>query len=433
MSSLLVHDLDAPWASSSPGTLSVTVDTVSFSGSGTASNRLAASTGAINQFAEIILPAPLDLRAFEELRFSVRGSVPADGSTNRPFLLELSYVDDGDTPGEEHRWFVPINRAGSWEQRRIGIEADRRGAVRRFRLRCLTDRPFVCNVDELLAVHEEMLADVEAALIGRVSGQIGLPGLSNVPLSQPASPGQLQVVMAGALDFDAGNRVLIRGGSAGDETHTVTAVARAGNATTLTFGAGDGIVGTLAAGTATVSVLVPTIDVPDLNPPTTPRPAVALTRIDVREDLERTPYTTQRDSFRRRGTLVVCSVRPSARAYTVDFQISVVAQRRAHAAAIFTGLHQRLSTDIGLRINGAVAPIRTLAAPVIEERLQAGLPLEAALYVRVGTRLETASRREAPWVQQAAIAGGPLSAPLDPDPAVPAEIPPDPEGIVIVL
>jgi hypothetical protein len=433
MSSLLIHDLDTAWASSSPGTLTVTVDTATFSGAGAASNRLTARAGAINQFAEIILPAPLDLRAFEELRLSVRGSVPADGSTNRPFLLEFSYVDDGDTAGEEHRWFVPINRAGFWEQRRIGIEADRRGAVRRFRLRCLTDRPFVCNIDELLAVHEEMLADVEAALIARIGGQTSLPGLSGVPLSQPANPGQLQVVMAGALDFDVDNRVLIRGGSAGDETHTVTGVARAGGATTLTFGTGDGVVGTLAAGTATVTVLVPALDVPGLTPPAAPQPAIALSRLEVREDLERTPYIAQRDSFRRRGALVVCSVRPSARAYTVDYQLSVVAQRRAHVAAILTGLHQRLSTDIGLRINGAVAPVRTLAAPVVEERLQAGMPLEAALYVRIGTRLETAPRREAPWIQQAAIAGGPLNAPLDPDPAVPVDLPPDPEGIVIVL
>ena len=65
--------------------------------------------------------------------------------------------------------------------------------------------------------------------------------------------------------------------------------------------------------------------------------------------------------------------------------------------------------------------------------MPAQLGLEAAIYVRIGTRLETAPRREAPWVQQTAIAGGPLTAPLDPDPARPVEIPPDPEGIVIVL
>ena len=435
MSNLLVHDLDSAWVSSSPAALEVAVDTAPVAGTGgagAASNRLTARSGATDQFAELTLPAPLDLRPFEELRFWVRATAPADGTTARPFLLELSYLDDGDVGGEEHRWFVPVNRAGLWEQRRIGIEADRRSAVRRFRLRCLTDRPFVCNVDELLAVHEELLADVETALIAQIGEIASLPGVSGLPLSQPASPGQLQVVLAGAPEFDITNRIVIRGGSAGSEIHEVTGVARAPGTTTLSFAAGNAVVGTLAAGVATVSILVPAIDASG-TPPPTPRPAILLTRLDVREDLERTPYATQRDSFRPRGTLVVCSVRPSARAYWVDYQVAIAAQRRAHHIAILTALLQRLSTDLAVRINGSPSPVRVLAAPPLEDRVPAQLGLEAALYVRVGTHMETAPRSERPWVQRTAIRGAPLDAPLDPESSTPVEAPPDEEGIVVVL
>src|SRR5262249_37301157 len=147
----------------------------------------------------------LNLSSFEELRFWIRGDRPADGSAARPFYLEFSYFDTNDAPGEEHRWFVPLNQPGLWEQRRIGIHADRRSAITRLRFRCLTDSLFRCHVDELLAVHEEMLPDLEQALVRQLDRQVTLPGLTAIALSQPAAPGDAQIILTHTPDFDVGN------------------------------------------------------------------------------------------------------------------------------------------------------------------------------------------------------------------------------------
>jgi hypothetical protein len=419
MTNVLIHDFETAWLSSDPTLLNLSVDTQTFTGAGAASNRLIARADAQDQSIEHSLAAPLDLRSFDELRFWVRASEPADGSAAHPFYLEFSYADDADAIEEEHRWFVPIAQTGLWEQRRIGIEADRRGAVRRLRFRCIADRSFVAYLDELLAVHEDMLADVDASLRSQLDEPIAVPGVTDVPLVQGATAGQTQVVLSPA-DFDVGNRIRIRGGTAGDEVHDVVAISRTASSVTLGFADDDAVTGTFAASAATASLLVPVFDASG-EAPTPPRPAILITRLDVREDLQRTPYHTQRDSFRPRGPDSVCSVRPAARAYLMDYQVAIAAPRRAQYAAIQTHILQRVSADRGLRVNGSPSPLWVLQPPAIEDRVPAHLDLEAALYVRIGTRMETASRRELPWVRQAAIDAAPIDAPADR------------EGIVLVV
>ena len=207
MTNLLVHAMDTAWTSSNPSVLQAVVDNQTFFGEGMASNRLMAQPGALNAFAEFIPSAPLNLSNFEELRFWMRANRKADGSRSKPFYLEFSYTDANDTPGEEHRWFVPINRVAVWEQRHIGVQDDRRSAITRFRLRCLTDLPFTCFIDELLAVQEEMLSDLEQALITQLDSQLALPGLTSVALDQTANPGDAQIVLPLTPGFNADNRV----------------------------------------------------------------------------------------------------------------------------------------------------------------------------------------------------------------------------------
>lgn len=414
MSNLLVHNMDTAWTSSNPTVLQVTVDNQTFFVEGTGSNRVAAPSGAPNAFAAFVPSNPLDLSQFEELRYWILGSAPADGSTTSPYYLEFSYIDAGDTPGEEHRWFVPVNQTGTWEQRRIGIENDRRSAITRFRFTCLTSLPFICYIDELLAVNEEMLLDLEQALVTLLENQVALPGLTNIALKQTANPGDTRVVVALNRDFNAGNRLLIQGGSSGNETHNVVGTAHdpVAGTTTLSFDPTDKVVGTLTAGTATVSLVVPVIVEAPPQPTQAPTPAIIMTYRDVLEDLERTGYITQRDSFRARGTLTVCSVRPAARAYLVEYQITVLAPTRRQQAFIQTLLPQRLSIDVGLRINGVPSPVLFLPppTPTLDERR---LGLLAPVFVRIGTRLETAPRQELPGVQQAVIETAPIDAPLD--------------------
>ena len=419
MSNLLVHNMGTAWTSSAPSLLQVTTDAATFA-EGPASNRLTAQAGAQNALAEYVPAAPLDLTDFEELRFWVRCDHTARGSDESPFLLEFSYLDALDAAGEEHRWFVAVNQAGRWEQRRVGIQNDRRGQVRRFRFRALTNRPFVCHLDELLAVREELVADVEQALLLRLDAQVSLPALTDVPLAQTVNANSSQVVVALNQEFAVGNRLRIRGGTAGDEYHQVTGVTHnaSTNRTTLDFAASDKVRGTLNAGAATLSVLVPLI----FEAPPTPRPAttpaVFATIIDAREDFARSSEMKQRDSFRPRGAAVVCSVRPAARAYVLDYQFTAVAPGRAQQLTIQTMLWQRLSADLPLRINGYPSPVWILQAP---PPLARELGLLAPVYVRIGTRLETAPRQESPWVRQLEVG------------AAQAGTPPDEEKVVITL
>src|SRR5215472_2460510 len=107
MSSVMDHPFDTPWASTDPAHLGVTLDQALFV-QGTASNLLATAGGAAGASAHYAPAAPVDLGAFDELRFWVRCDRRADGSPPSPFFLELSYVDAGDGPNELHQWFVPV-------------------------------------------------------------------------------------------------------------------------------------------------------------------------------------------------------------------------------------------------------------------------------------------------------------------------------------
>lgn len=420
MSSRLLDGFDAPWASTNPARLAVSADTTTSIEPGGVANLLAAQAGAAGTRAELVLAAPLDLRPFEELRLWLRASAPADGSIDRPFFLELSYLDTGDAPGEEHRWLLPVNRPRTWEQRRVGIQADRRASVSRFRLTCLGSRAFICHLDELLAVRDELLADVSTALQRALENQIVPPELTGLALDQPAPAGATQIVLAGRPPLDDGNLIVVRGGAGGDETHLVTAVTPGAGTTTLDFDPGDPLRAAAPAGVATISVLAPAVEV-GLTPPPTPRPLIALTRLEAHEDLERSGWYTQRDSFRPRAGQLVCSTRPSPRAYAVEYHVRAVPSRPELAPFAETALLQRLSADVPLRINGAPAPVWVLPAPPLVDRVSTELGLPTGLYVRIGTRLEVAPRREETFVRQATVESGRIDAPQDR------------EGIVIAL
>jgi hypothetical protein len=421
MTQTTVHNMDSPWTSSNPAALSVSADTQILI-SGAASNRMASGGGALAAFAEFVPGALLDLSKFDELRFWVRANLPADGSRPQPFILEFSYVDQNDAAGEQHRWFVPVNLKNTWEQRRIGIENERRSAINRLRFTCLSNGSFSYNIDEFLAVREEMMADVEQALASRLEEQSVLPGLANVAIDQAAAPGATQIRLPLTNGFNVGNRILIRGGSAGDEIHDVIGVQNdaVANHTTLTFALTDALRGNLVVGSASVTVLIPVIietaaapqsfDATPPGAPIRPTPVFLLSLLDAREDLSRTNYEPQRDTFRQRGASVVCSVRAPARAYLADYQIMPIAPERMQELFLRNLVLQRLSMDIPLNINGAFSSVYILAPPALVFR-QIGQP--TSVYARIYTRLETAVRKEEVWVRRMTVDAAPLDAPAD--------------------
>ena len=134
MTATVIDDMDAPWSSTNAGVLTVVADPQHAAEPGGTSNRFSATAGAAGEAARVTLAPALDLSGFDELRFWIRADRAAQGSAREPFFLELSFVDDADTAADDHRWFVPVNRPWTWEQHRIGIEAERRSAVSSVRL-----------------------------------------------------------------------------------------------------------------------------------------------------------------------------------------------------------------------------------------------------------------------------------------------------------
>jgi hypothetical protein len=413
VTSLLIHDMDSAWTSSS-ASLVVTAEEQPLDGERGVVNHLVAAAGAAGSSAEVELDPPLDLGAYDELRLRIRATRPADGSETRPFYLELSYTDTADGAGDEHRWLVPVARAGVWEQRRFGIESERRGQVDRFRLICLDETPLECWVDGLVAVREEMIADLEGALARALDGTVPLPELTSVPLLEDAGQGDTELVVPLTPGFRAGNRIVLGGGASSDERHDLADAVHDPAATpprtTLRLDPADPVAGTFAAGAGAVSLAVPVfVEVPaEQRPPVSP--AIQVTSLGFREDPQRTASAPQRDSFRRRGAVTVCSARPGPRAYLADYQIVAAAPERRQQGAVYETVLRRLSADTGLRIDGATAPVWMLPTPPLT-----GLELGdlAPVYVRIGTRMQVAARREEVWARRARVQAGPPDAPQD--------------------
>ncbi|MBD2896952.1 hypothetical protein amrb99_59050 [Actinomadura sp. RB99] len=393
-----MHDMTVPWTSVDPA-LHMTVERWPFFGVETVVGRLR-NDGGTTRAAEFVPSVPLDLTEFNELRLWVQADRTAVGSDRLPYYVALAYQDAADGPADRHRWYLPVNAPGGWEQRRIGIEGDRRSAVRRFALEPLGPAPFTIRLTPLLAVREEMLVDVEHALRESLAG-LKPPGLTNVPVASAVSAGATEVPVR-ALGFAAGNRIRLDEGTAGSEVHDVLrAVAdRTAGRTTLTLA--RPLAGSFAQDDGTVTVLVPVTD-----EPVTPR--IVLTPLDVREDPTRSWQVDQRDSFRPRGAITVCSVRPAARAYQADYQVEVVATR--DRAALVGTVVRRLSADRALWIDGTPAPVWIVQAPPLLERNSGG---PAPVYVRVGARTEVAARRETSCVARVeSRAGQPGSSTAD--------------------
>lgn len=410
MSATVVHAMDTAWTPSNPIPLDVAVDNDVTADESAGSNRFRA-LAAMNESATFTPATPLDLSDADELRFWIRSNRAAHGTETRPFYLEFAYTDAGDTATDVHRWFVPINRQGSWEHRRIGIEGERRSQVNALEFRCLADLSFTCNVDELLAVRDEILADVERALERRL-GTIRVPGVEEVPVAVAAASPGTSVIVQLNLSFRSGNRIVISGGSTGDQEHTVGTVTHDTGLgrTRLDFVAGETIAGNVPT-TAIVSLLVPAFfQAPPAATATALTPTVIVTHLDAREDLERTPYYLQRDSFRLRNGRTVCSARPAARAYALDYQLTVVAPDREQQRAIHAQLLERFSVTRPLRVNGVPCPMWVLAPPLLDDRAP-GEP--APMYLRIGTRLEVAPRAEQTWVRRLEIESAPADARAD--------------------
>lgn len=410
----VVDDFAIPWISTDPARLTATaVD---------GGMQLTAAPGATGVEARFTPATQVDLRDRDELRFWTRADQVADGAASRPFRLELSYLDAGDTAGEEHRWYVPVNRAAVWEQHRIGIGADRRAAITRFALRCATDQPVRIVLAELLAVAEQPLADLEAALVEALEAVSVLPA---VP-AQPAPAGATAITIGLNRRFRARNQLALS--TDPGTRYVVTAVTHDTGAGTSTLVVTPALATALTAG-ATVAVRAPVVveESPlsaPADPATLPDPVLLLALTDQREEPERGWNVPQRDSFRPRPGLTACSVRPPVRPVLAEYQIIAAAADRLDSLVLRGAVLGRLGIDTGIRVNGTVLGVRPLLPPPLTERDRAVL---APVYIHVATRVETGPRVEVPWVRTAEVTVGRQ---LPGGPPLVDEVP---EGIVLQL
>lgn len=209
MSHLLLDAFDdaAPWSAfeadgvTPSAALGLSIDTQVFHlGEDAASGRIDAAVEALGHFLRRSFVA-VDLSQHDELRFWLRASRAADGTPERPFFLELragsAALPIGD-PQNTWQRFLPVAKPGAWELACLALDdlpAAVRGALTRLELRCThAAQPFTCHLDDLAAVREEMIGDVEAALVARLDGRLSLAGapvvaqVASAGVAAPAAP-----------------------------------------------------------------------------------------------------------------------------------------------------------------------------------------------------------------------------------------------------
>ena len=208
----------------------------------------------------------------------------------------------------------------------------------------------------------------------------------------------------------AGNRILIDL-AAGPVLVDVTAAAHdepAGQ-TTLTLRPQTALPALVPAGTS-VLVTAPVVweaaaVLSSMPPELTPDPAILLSQSDIREDLSRVWSLPLRDSFRRRGAMTVCSLRPPPLPMALEYQVLVLAGEDGQRNRILADLLPVLRSAAALTVNGVDLPMASLVPPPRFYRDRAPL---APLAIQVDARVETGPRAEVPWVQVASVDSGQL-------------------------
>jgi hypothetical protein len=161
--------------------------------------RITAGTGALDDRLERTGPA-VDLRPFTDLVLWVRADRPADGSPERPFFAEVRLGSSALAPGANgndwHR-FIDIATPGTWQQVPLALgdlAPQVRQGVTTVRLTCVdATTAWALDLDRIIAVREELLADTDAAVRARLHNRLQLGGTS-VPAvlaptaSTPAAP-----------------------------------------------------------------------------------------------------------------------------------------------------------------------------------------------------------------------------------------------------
>jgi hypothetical protein len=146
---------------------------------GAAAVRLVAGVGAAGDRAERSID-PVDFRPFDDLQLWVRGDRVASSRGNYLVELALGASDLGvDAPSNRWRRLLPVEAAGRWQPVIVSVTdlPDRvRRAARTVRLTAVADEAFTLELASAGAVRNEVMADVEAALVARLDEAVEIDG-----------------------------------------------------------------------------------------------------------------------------------------------------------------------------------------------------------------------------------------------------------------
>lgn len=201
MSSRSIDDFTAAWTPDGSGlwtaTATASATHLGADASGMEIRAVAGPAAAPAPSAERQFAHALDLRDADELRLWLRSTRSGDGSAGRPLFLALEATRNPPTAALWQR-LLPVRSTGAWELHRLWLgdmPATLRRSVGILRLRSLDGRlAFTAELDDLLAVRPEPIADVETALLARLDGvySVDVAGVATaVPalLDVPENPG----------------------------------------------------------------------------------------------------------------------------------------------------------------------------------------------------------------------------------------------------
>ena len=151
-------------------------------GADSTSGRLTASTGALNHRLQRTIPAT-NLSNLDEIRLWFKSNRRSDGSDSYPFYLQFRLASDAmkfDHPANQWARYFPVSQTRDWEMIRFtlgDLPAGVRTALTSMQLRITNaGASLACHLDTVLAVREQALADVEAALVARLDQKVSVNG-----------------------------------------------------------------------------------------------------------------------------------------------------------------------------------------------------------------------------------------------------------------
>jgi hypothetical protein len=191
MTELLIDNMNNPglWHAFQPdgitpsAQINLSADATRFRfGTDQVSGRVSATTSALGHQVQRSL-ANLNLGNFDELRFWAWSDRTADGSASKPFFLEArlgSAALPVGSAGNTWSRVLPVSQGSTWELIRLSL-SDLPGGVRSaanlLQIRCIeAAASFNFNLDDLLAVREQMITDIDTALLTRLNNTFSVNG-----------------------------------------------------------------------------------------------------------------------------------------------------------------------------------------------------------------------------------------------------------------